>query len=49
LPVSSARGISRTAVDHLAPLLSPWKLKPSCTDAGRPSYGVAFVPYGPVA
>ena len=47
--MASARGISRTSVDHLEPCLSPWKLKPSWTVAGRPSYGVAFVAYGPVA
>ena len=49
MPVASALGISLTRVLHLEPFLSPWKLKPSWIEAGRPSYGSAFVPYGPVA
>ena len=44
LPVSRARGISLTAVLHLEVCLSPWKLNPSWMEAGRPSYGSAFVP-----
>src|SRR3954471_14925470 len=48
LPVSSPLGISADNVDHLAPDLQPWKQKPICWHAPRPSRGWLLIAMLPV-
>ncbi len=48
LPVSSPAGISVYEVDHLAPILQPWKQKPSCRQEVRPSRGSLLMAMLPV-